>query len=77
MAKSKKRPNSPQIEKQTQSSAKSTNIAYVAGYCGMSSVLDHFLANWSEAYGEQTILDHANLVRTVKNDRTIQDLMDK
>jgi DNA-binding FadR family transcriptional regulator len=41
----------------------------IAGYCGTSSVLDDALAEWAEAYGEQTLKDHAALVKAIKSGR--------
>nr|WP_242618272.1 DUF2252 domain-containing protein [Edaphobacter modestus] len=49
----------------------------MAGYCGNSSVLDDALAKWAEAYGDQTVLDHAALVQAVSNDRAVQNMMGK
>ena len=57
--------------------ARSTDAAKIAGYCGKSSVLDKSLALWAEAYANQTQLDHAALVKAVKNDRRVQALLGK
>ncbi len=57
--------------------ARTTDIALIAGYCGNSSVLDDALAKWAEAYGDQTVLDHAALVQAVSNDRAVQNMMGK
>lgn len=35
------------------------DAAVIGGYCGKSGVLDEAIADWAEAYGEQTLLDHA------------------
>jgi uncharacterized protein (DUF2252 family) len=55
--------------------ARSTDAASIAGYCGTSNVLGDALAQWAEAYGDQTVLDHAALVNTFKNDPKVQALM--
>jgi len=55
--------------------ARTTDPAAVAGYCGKSAVLGDSLALWAESYGDQTVLDHAALVATFKNDRKVQALM--
>lgn len=57
--------------------ARSTDAAKIAGYCGKSTVLDKSLALWAEAYANQTQLDHAALVKAVKNDHRVQALMGK
>jgi uncharacterized protein (DUF2252 family) len=57
--------------------ARTTDAAKIAGYCGKSSVLDQSLALWAEAYANQTQLDHAALVKAVKDDRRVQALMGK
>jgi uncharacterized protein (DUF2252 family) len=57
--------------------ARTTDAGKLAGYCGKSSVLDEALALWAEAYAEQTQLDHAELVKAVKNDRQVQAMMGK
>jgi hypothetical protein len=38
----------------------------IAGYCGQSAVLDEALALWAEAYGDQTVLDHAALEKQLR-----------
>jgi uncharacterized protein (DUF2252 family) len=55
--------------------ARTTDIAFVAGYCGNSPVLDDALATFAEAYGDQTVLDHAALIQAVKNDTAVQKMM--
>jgi uncharacterized protein (DUF2252 family) len=57
--------------------ARTTDPALLAGYCGKSSVLDDALALWAEAYANQTVLDHAALVKAVKDNRQVQALMGK
>jgi uncharacterized protein (DUF2252 family) len=54
---------------------RTTDPAKIAGYCGKSSVLDDALALWAEAYANQTVLDHAELVKSVKHDRRVQAVM--
>jgi hypothetical protein len=43
--------------------------ALIAGYCGNSKVLDEALADWAEAYGDQTASDHAALVEAINSGR--------
>jgi uncharacterized protein (DUF2252 family) len=57
--------------------ARTTDAAGIAGYCGKSSILDGALALWAEAYADQTVLDHAALVKAVENDRSVQEMMGK
>jgi hypothetical protein len=54
---------------------RTTDPAAIVGYCGKSVVLGDALALWTESYGDQTVLDHAALVATFKNDRKVQALM--
>jgi hypothetical protein len=49
--------------------ARTGDAAVIAGYCGYSTVLDGALADWAEAYGEQTLKDHAALARAIKSGR--------
>jgi uncharacterized protein (DUF2252 family) len=56
--------------------ARTTDAAQIAGYCGKSSDLDDALALWAEAYGDQTVLDHAALLEAVKGDKRVQSLKD-
>jgi Uncharacterized protein conserved in bacteria (DUF2252) len=39
------------------------------GYCGNSKALDEALADFAEAYGDQTERDHAALVEAIKKGR--------
>ena len=55
--------------------ARTTDAAKIAGYCGKSAVLDDALTLWAEIYGNQTVLDHAALVKAVKSDRLVQALI--
>ena len=49
--------------------ARSGDGAVIAGYCGRSDALDAALADWAEAYGEQTVKDHARFARAIKTGR--------
>ena len=49
--------------------ARTGDGAVIAGYCGNSAVFDEALADWAEAYGEQTLKDHAALVKAIKSGR--------
>jgi uncharacterized protein (DUF2252 family) len=49
--------------------ARSGDAALILGYCGKSAVLDEALADWAEAYGDQTEKDHARLVKAIKSGR--------
>jgi len=46
------------------------DTARIAGYCGNSSILDKALAEWAEAYGDQTEQDHATLVKSIRRGKT-------
>jgi uncharacterized protein (DUF2252 family) len=41
------------------------DAAVISGYCGKSDVLDQALADWAEAYGDQTEKDHAEFAEAV------------
>ena len=41
----------------------------IAGYCGDDDTLDRALADFAEAYGDQTERDHAALVKAIKDGR--------
>jgi uncharacterized protein (DUF2252 family) len=41
------------------------DAAVISGYCGSSDVLDEAMADWAEAYGDQTELDHKRFARFV------------
>jgi len=47
--------------------ARTGEPALIAGYCGGSRALDEALADWAEAYGDQTETDHAALVKAIKS----------
>jgi uncharacterized protein (DUF2252 family) len=53
------------------------DAALLAGYCGNSAVLDNSMAEWAEAYAEQTIIDHAALVKAVQSDPKVQAMAGK
>jgi hypothetical protein len=46
--------------------ARAGDGAKIAGYCGKSEALDEALADFAEAYGDQTEEDHAALVKAIK-----------
>ncbi len=47
------------------SHARSGDIAKIAVYCGTSTQLDEAIADWAEAYGDQTERDHELLVKAI------------
>ena len=51
--------------------ARTGDAAVIAGYCGGSEVLDEALADWAETYGEQTVKDHAALLKAIESGRII------
>jgi uncharacterized protein (DUF2252 family) len=51
--------------------ARTGDAAVIAGYCGGSDVLDEALADWAEAYGQQTVNDHAALLKAIESGRVI------
>jgi uncharacterized protein (DUF2252 family) len=42
------------------------DAAVISGYCGGSDALDEAMADWAEAYGDQTELDHERFVKAIK-----------
>ncbi len=50
--------------------AKTSEAAIIAGYCGTSKPLREALADWAEAYGDQTESDHARLRAALKRSET-------
>jgi uncharacterized protein (DUF2252 family) len=46
--------------------ARAGDAAKIAAYCGKSEGLDEALADFAEAYGDQTERDHAALVKAIK-----------
>lgn len=57
--------------------ARTSDATLISGYSGSSATLDESLACWAEAYAAQTVKDHAELVKAVKNDRKVQAMMGK
>jgi uncharacterized protein (DUF2252 family) len=49
--------------------ARSGDVACITGYCGDGDTLDRALADFAEAYGDQTERDHAELVTAIKRGR--------
>ncbi len=49
--------------------ARTGDVAEIAGYCGNSDVLDNALADFAEAYADQTAQDHEALVQAIKKKR--------
>jgi uncharacterized protein (DUF2252 family) len=41
------------------------DAAVISGYCGAGDTLDEAMADWAEAYGEQTIKDHAAFAKAL------------
>lgn len=41
------------------------DAAVIGGYCGKSPALDEAMADWAEAYGDQTVIDHAAFAASV------------
>jgi uncharacterized protein (DUF2252 family) len=46
--------------------ARTCDASMIAGYCGQSRVLKESFADWAEAYGDQTEIDHEKLVDAIK-----------
>ncbi|MDE8348024.1 MAG: DUF2252 domain-containing protein [Acidocella sp.] len=42
------------------------DAAVISGYCGASDTLDLAMAKWAEAYGDQTVADHARFKALIK-----------
>jgi uncharacterized protein (DUF2252 family) len=53
--------------------ARTGDIAKIAGYCGNSTALDHALAEFAEAYGDQTEADYNALLTAIKKGRVKTD----
>jgi uncharacterized protein (DUF2252 family) len=49
--------------------ARCGDAACIAGYCGDEDTLDRALAEFAEAYGDQTERDHAELAKAIKTGR--------
>jgi uncharacterized protein (DUF2252 family) len=54
--------------------SRTSDPARIAGYCGNSKVLDDALADWAEAYGDQTEQDHARLLEAIHHGEVAADL---
>jgi uncharacterized protein (DUF2252 family) len=54
--------------------SRTSDPARISGYCGNSKVLDEALAEWAEAYGDQTERDHARLLDAIRNGQVAADL---
>jgi uncharacterized protein (DUF2252 family) len=54
--------------------SRTSDPARIAGYCGNSKVLDAALADWAEAYGDQTEQDHATLLDAIHRGEVSADL---
>jgi hypothetical protein len=46
---------------------RASDAALIAGYCGRSDALDTALAEWAEAYADQTEADHEVLRKAIKS----------
>ena len=46
--------------------ARAGDIATISGYCGDSDEFDESMADWAEAYADQTEKDHAALLKAIK-----------
>ena len=46
--------------------ARTGDAAKIASYCGKTEALDEALADFAEAYGDQTEQDHAALLKAIK-----------
>jgi hypothetical protein len=51
------------------SQARSGDVARIEGYCGGDDTLGCALADFAEAYGDQTARDHAELVQAIERGR--------
>jgi uncharacterized protein (DUF2252 family) len=54
--------------------SRTSDPARIAGYCGNSKALDKALAEWAEAYGDQTEHDHARLLEAIHHGEVAADL---
>jgi uncharacterized protein (DUF2252 family) len=59
---------------QARAHARTSDAARIAGYCGNSRVLDESLAQWAEAYGDQTEADHEALVAAIRRGQIKADV---
>ena len=49
----------------------------ISGYCGEDDTLDRALAEFAEAYGDQTERDHAELVKAIRAGRVKSAVVDE
>ena len=49
--------------------ARSGDAAVISGYCGENGDFDAAMVDWAEAYGDQTLKDHAALVAAISSGR--------
>jgi len=54
--------------------ARTGDPARISGYCGNSEVLDEALAQWAEAYGDQTEEDHDSLLKAISRGKVMADM---
>jgi len=57
--------------------ARGGDAVRIAGYCGDEDTLDRALAEFAEAYGDQTERDHAELVKAIKAGRVKAAVLDE
>ncbi len=53
--------------------ARSGDIAKIAGYCGNSAVLDRAIADFAEAYGDQTERDYEAFVKAIESGHIVAE----
>jgi hypothetical protein len=49
--------------------ARAGDAATISGYCGDADEFDDAMADWAEAYADQTEKDHARLVEAIRAGR--------
>ncbi|HAC66083.1 MAG TPA: DUF2252 domain-containing protein [Cyanothece sp. UBA12306] len=54
--------------------ARGGDIAKIAGYCGTSDYFEQVIADWAEAYGNQTEQDHEILVKAISHGKIQADM---
>jgi hypothetical protein len=54
--------------------ARTGDPARISGYGGNSEVLDEALAQWAEAYGDQTEEDHDSLLKAISRGKVMADM---
>ena len=57
--------------------ARAGDAVRITGYCGEGDTLDRALAEFAEAYGDQTERDHAELVKAIKAGRVKAAVVDE